>query len=161
MKRIMIIGCSGSGKSTFSRELQKKTCLPLFHLDMLFWNKDKTHVSREVFDEHLNEILKRESWIIDGNYSRTLEMRLKACDTVFLLDFPVDTCLDGANARIGKQRDDIPWVEQELDEEFKRWITEFPQKELPRIYSLLKKYNDKDIFIFKSHDDVDRFLEEI
>ena len=128
---------------------------------MLFWNKDKTHVSREVFDEHLNEILKRDSWIIDGNYSRTLEMRLKACDTVFLLDFPVDTCLDGANARIGTQRDDIPWVEQALDEEFKRWITEFPQTELPRIYSLLKKYNDKDIFIFKSRDDVDRFLEEI
>ncbi len=88
-------------------------------------------------------------------------MRLKACDTVFLLDFPVDTCLDGVNARIGKQRDDIPWVEQALDEEFKRWITEFPQTELPRIYSLLKKYNDKDIFIFKSRDDVDRFLEEI
>ena len=157
----MIIGCSGSGKSTFSRELQNKTCLPLFHLDILFWNKDKTHVSREIFDERLNEILKRDSWIIDGNYSRTLEMRLKACDTVFLLDFPVDTCLDGANARIGKQRDDIPWVEQALDEEFKRWITEFPQTELPRIYSLLEKYNHKDIFIFKSRDDVDRFLEEI
>lgn len=161
MKKIMIIGCPGSGKSTFSKALQKKTGLPLFHLDMLFWNPDKTHVSREVFDERLADILSQDQWIIDGNYGRTLEMRLKACNTVFLLDFPVDICLNGVNARVGKLRDDMPWIEQELDEEFKQWIIDFPQKELPHVYSLLKKYSDKDIFVFNSRDDVDRFLEEI
>ena len=77
---------------------------------------------------------------------------------VFLLDLPVDMCLKGVNARIGKTRDDMPWVEQELDEEFKNWILEFPQKELPRIYSLLEKFNDKNIIILKSHDQIAKYL---
>lgn len=158
MNKVIIIGCPGAGKSTFSRELQKKIRLPLFHLDMLFWNEDKTHVSREVFNQRLADIIALDQWIIDGNYSRTLEARLKACYTVFLLDLPVDMCLKGVNARIGKTRDDMPWVEQELDEEFKNWILEFPQKELPRIYSLLEKFNDKNIIILKSHDQIAKYL---
>ncbi len=161
MKKIMIIGCPGAGKSTFAKALQAKIGLPLFHLDMLFWNKDKTHVTREVFDERLEYILKQDNWIIDGNYGRTLETRLKACDTVFLLDFPVDMCLDGVNKRIGKPRSDMPWIEQEFDEEFKQWIVDFPEKELPHIYSLLKNYGNKDIYIFKSHQEISDYLDKI
>ena len=161
MNKVIIIGCPGSGKSTFSKELQNKTGLPLFHLDMLFWNKDKTHVTREVFDQRLADILKQDNWIIDGNYGRTLEMRLNACDTVFLLDFPVDICLSGVNARIGKPRDDMPWVEQEFDEEFKNWIIDFPQNELPHIYSLLNKYSNKNIIIFNSHKQINEYLKGI
>ena len=161
MKKVIIIGCPGAGKSTFSRTLHNKTDLPLFHLDMLFWNSDKTHVSREVFNKRLSGILVQDSWIIDGNYSRTLEMRLEECDTVFLLDFPVDYCLAGVNSRIGKARDDMPWIEQEFDDEFKKWIIDFPNNELPRIYSLLKKYNQKHIVVFNSHNDIDEFLKGI
>lgn len=157
MKKVIIIGCPGAGKSTFSRALHKKTGLPLFHLDMLFWNEDKSHVSREVFDKRLDDILKQDDWIIDGNYGRTLETRLKSCDTVFILDFPVDACLSGVNTRIGKPRDDMPWIEQELDTQFKQWIIDFPKNELPHIYSLLKKY-DKDIYIFKSRHEINDYL---
>ena len=83
MKRIMIIGCPGSGKSTFSRALNNVTGIPLFHLDNMYWNADKTTVSKTVFKERLYQTIKKETWIIDGNYGSTLEIRLQACDTVF------------------------------------------------------------------------------
>ena len=161
MQKIIVIGCPGAGKSTFSRALQGKTKLPLYHLDMLFWNADKTNVSREEFDQKLTRILKEDKWIIDGNYGRTLEMRLKECDTVFLLDFSVSRCLSGVESRIGKPREDMPWIEQEFDAHFKEWIINFPQKELPHVYGLLEKYKDKNISIFKSHEEIDNFLEKI
>ncbi len=159
MKKVIIIGCPGAGKSTFSRLLHSKTGLPLFHLDMLYWNTDKTHVTREVFDERLNEILKRDRFIIDGNYGRTMEIRFKNCDTIFLLDMPTQVCLDGAKSRVGKARADMPWIEKEFDLEFKNWITEFSEKELQQIYFLLEKYNDKNIIIFNSHDQIKEYLE--
>ena len=84
MKRILVIGCPGSGKSTFARALQAKTDLPLFYLDRIYWNADRTTVAREVFDARLEEILRGDEWIIDGNYSRTMERRIRACDTVFI-----------------------------------------------------------------------------
>ena len=161
MKKVMVIGCPGSGKSTFSRKLRDITNLPLYHLDMMFWNADKTNISREEFDQKLSDILKQDKWIIDGNYGRTLPMRLRECDTVFLLDFPVSVCLSGVESRIGKPREDMPWIEQELDAEFKEWIIAFPKKELPHVYELLEKYNDKNIIIFKSHNEIDGYLESI
>ena len=161
MKKAIVIGCPGAGKSTFSRELQKRTGLPLYYLDMLFWNCDKTHVTREIFDKRLADVLSQDKWIIDGNYARTLETRMKVCDTVFLLDFKVEDCILGVNLRIGKQRVDMPWIEQEFDDEFKQWIINFPDNELPKIYSLLEKYNDKNIIIFKSREDVKNYLNNI
>lgn len=161
MQKVMVIGCPGAGKSTFSRVLRDKIGLPLFYLDMLFWNADKTNISREEFDQKLSDILKQDKWIIDGNYGRTLEMRLRECDTVFLLDFPVSVCLSGVESRIGKPREDMPWIEQEFDAEFKEWIIDFPKKELPHVYELLEKYNDKNIIIFKSHNEIDGYLESI
>ena len=87
-------------------------------------------------------------------------MRLSSCDTVFLFDLPVDICLEGAISRLGKKRPDFPCIVEELDSDFKRTIEQFPQKNLPTIYSLLEKYSDKDIIIFKSREDADFFLTE-
>ncbi len=158
MKKVIVIGCPGAGKSTFSRKLRDKTNLPLFHLDMIFWKSDKTTVSREEFDERLETVLNQDQWILDGNYGRTLEMRLKECDTVFLFDLPPEICLLGARSRIGTVREDMPWVERELDEEFKEWILDFPNKELPHVYSLLKRYPNKEMIVFHSHQEVDEYL---
>lgn len=159
MKKIIIIGCPGSGKSTFSRKLQQLTNLPLHHLDMLFHNSDGTHISTEELEEKLRDIFKTSEWIIDGNYQRTLEMRIKECDTIFLLDYPVETCIAGAEARIGTKREDMPWVEKEFDEEFKQKILSFSSEKLPKIYELLEAYKDnKKIIIFKSREDADNFL---
>ena len=93
MKRVLIIGCPGSGKSTFAHALHMKTGLPLYHMDMLYWNADKTAVPRDVFDACLDRILHADAWILDGNYNRTMEMRFAACDTVFFLDYYRPTIL--------------------------------------------------------------------
>lgn len=85
MKKIIIPGCPGSGKSTFARALQKQTGLPLFYLDRMNWNPDRTTVEKDVFLERLQEVLSREEWILDGNYGSTIELRLQACDTAFFL----------------------------------------------------------------------------
>lgn len=158
-QKIIVIGSPGAGKSTFARKLRDLTGLPLFYLDMLWHKPDRTNVSREEFDEKLQEILMQEQWIIDGNYQRTLEMRLKACDTVFFLDFPLDVCLAGAQARIGKAREEMPWIENEFDEEFRQDILEFPKVKLPKIYEMLERYREnKKIVIFKSREEVDAFI---
>ena len=83
----MIIGSPGAGKSTFARKLKEMTGLPLYYLDMLWHKADRTNVSTEEFDKALQEIVQQDKWIIDGNYQRTLEIRLQECDTVFLWIF--------------------------------------------------------------------------
>ncbi len=161
MKKIIVIGSPGAGKSTFSRRLRDITGLPLYHLDMIWHKPDKTNISKEEFDRLLEEILVTDKWIIDGNYQRTLETRLEKCDTVFLMDFLLDVCLAGAKARIGKRRDDMPWVEEELDEEFRQWIIDFPVMKLPEIYEMLDKYAGKNIIVFKSRQEADEYLLKI
>lgn len=160
MKRVIVIGCPGAGKSTFSRKLRDKTGLPLHYLDMLWHRPDRTNIPKDEFDARLEEILKTECWIIDGNYNRTLEMRMNACDTVILLDYPLEVCLAGAKERVGKKREEMPWVEEELDEEFRQWILEFPEKKLPQIYQLLEKYRKgRQVIVFHSRQEAEDYFE--
>ena len=160
MKKAIIIGSPGSGKTTFAEKLCDKTGLPLFHLDAIWHKPDRTHIPREEFDEHLSEILLLDSWIIDGNYSRTVERRIAACDTVFLFDLPTEVCLAGAIARLGKKRCDMPWIDTELDPNFRKEIEDFRSKNLPTVYSLIEKYQkDKTIVIFKSREEADMFIQ--
>lgn len=159
MEKAIIIGCPGAGKSTFARKLKEKTGLPLFYLDMIWHKEDGTNISRDEFDGKIKEIMKKEQWILDGNYIRTLEMRLKECDTVFLLDYPLELCLEGASSRIGKERPDMPWVESEFDLEFRQFIVDFPKDSLPKIYELLKKYEkEKELHIFRKREDAEEYL---
>lgn len=161
--KIIVIGCPGSGKSTFSQKLNKVLNIPLFHLDMLYHNADGTHISKEELEEKLKRIFEEnEKWIIDGNYQRTLEMRIKECDTIFLLDYPIEVCLAGAESRVGKKRDDLPWVEEKLDDEFKQGILNFSKEKLPQIYELLESYKDnKKIVIIKNREETDKYLLEL
>lgn len=161
MKKIIIIGCPGAGKSTFARALSAKTGIPLFYLDMIWHKADKTNISREEFDQRLGRIMTGESWIIDGNYQRTMEWRINECDTVFLLDFPKEICLEGAEKRVGKAREDMPWVEETLDEDFKVFIETFHEKVLVKIYHLLNLYKDKNIIVFKSREDINHYIENL
>lgn len=162
MLKIIIIGSPGSGKSTFARKLRDITNLPLYYLDMLWHKKDRTNISREEFDEKLEKILKKDKWIIDGNYQRTIEMRLKECDTVFLMDYPLEVCLSGAEERVGKKREDLPWIEEKIDEEFKQIIVDFSKNKLPQICKLLEKYQqNKNIVIFKSREEADNYIKKM
>ena len=72
MKRVIVIGSPGAGKSTFARKLKDKTGLPLYYLDRIFHKSDQTTLTREEFDRKLQTILQTDCWIIDGNYQRTL-----------------------------------------------------------------------------------------
>ena len=141
MKKVIVIGCPGAGKSTFARKLSAKTGLPLYYLDMIWHLPDRTILSREEFATRLEMITSGEKWIIDGNYLHTMPFRLQNCDTVFFFDLPTDVCLAGAEERIGKEREDMPWTEERLDEEFRQWIIDFPMQQLPVINSLLSEYN--------------------
>lgn len=161
MLKVIVIGCPGAGKSVFSQKLSNITNLPLYHIDMLYHKIDGTHISKDKLESKLRKILKNESWIIDGNYQRTLEMRLKKCDTVFLLDYPTEICIKGAESRVGKKRNDMPWIEEKLDIKFKQYIMDFSNKELPEIYKLLEKYkNNLDINVFKTREESDKYLRE-
>lgn len=160
MQRVIIIGSSGAGKSTFARKLRDLTGLPLYYLDMLWHRSDRTTVSKEEFDRRLERLLREETWILDGNYQRTLEVRLRACDTVFLLDLPLEVCLSSVEDRIGQPREDMPWVEEEFDPAFRQWIQDFPGNKLPQIYELLEKYReDRDIIIFRSRKEMGDYLD--
>ena len=159
-RKILVIGSPGAGKSTFSRKLRDKTGLPLYYLDMIFHNPDRTTVSRGDFDGKLSEILNTNEWIIDGNYQRTLPLRFKNCTEVFFFDLPVDECLRGAEARIGQKREDMPWIEEEFDSEFRQYILDFSKDQLPRIYQLIELYADtKKIVVFYSRQEADAWLE--
>ena len=158
MKRVIVIGSPGAGKSTFSARLGEVSGLPVYHLDMMFWNEDKTTVGREVFFERLSSVLSMDEWIIDGNYSSTMELRLDASDTVFFLDYPAELCLEGVRQRIGKPRPDMPWVEESEDGEFMEFIKRFGERERPRITELLSAHSEKTVFVFKSREDADAFL---
>lgn len=159
----MVIGCPGSGKSTFSRALYQKTGIPLFHLDMMYWNPDRTTVEKAVFRERLADVIQKDEWIIDGNYGSTIELRLQDCDTVIFLDYSPDVCLDGIMKRRGKVRSDMPWTEKEdeEDEQFIEFVKSFASQSRPMIVELLDRYPQKEVFVFKDRDEADRFLDQL
>lgn len=162
MKRILVVGCPGSGKSTFARALQAKLGLPVVYLDNLFWNADRTHVSSEQLDARLAEALRQPAWILDGNYSRTLEPRLAACDTVFFLDYPLEVCLAGIRQRRGSPRPDLPWVESaDLSspeyQEFEQYVRDFAVQQLPLLRRQLAECG-KNVITFTARAQAEAYL---
>lgn len=158
LQKVLVIGCPGSGKSTFSRALRERTALPLHHLDLLHHRPDRSILPREDFDRALEGILASPRWIIDGNYLRTLPRRLECCDTVFWLDYPTEVCLRGVRARFGTPRPDMPWVEVEEDAEFMDFIRAFRQDSRPLIQAELARHPEKRLRIFTCREEADAFL---
>ena len=161
MKRVIVIGCPGSGKSTLARELQKKTGLPLISLDNIWWKPDRTHITREEFDARLGAILETDEWIIEGSYSRTFEPRFRACDTVILLDYDTDVCMQGIIGRVGQTRPDIPWMEQTLDPELTELVRTYRERNGPALSDLIQRYADRDIRIFHTRAEAAAWLETL
>ena len=166
MERILIIGNAGSGKTTFAKELARKLSLPLVHLDRLYWCGNWEHLSREEFDTLLQNELEKPQWIIDGNYSRTMELRLQKCDTVIWLDYNRFVCIWGWLKRVirnwGKSRPDMgPQCNERLDMEFAKWLWTFNGKNRGKYYQILSQQKDKEIYIFKNRRQLQKFLREL
>ena len=157
MKRILIIGSPGAGKSTFAKELAKRTEISLFHLDLIWFHDNGDMESREIFDKKLQEILETARWIIDGYYPRTLEHRLKYADTIFFLDLPEGVCLEGAKQRLGVKRNDNPIFETELSESLSERILTFRIFNKPYIEDLLEDF-DGQIIRFHTREEIENWL---
>ena len=166
MERIVIIGCPGSGKSTLARELGEKLDLTVVHLDRLWWTKGWENVSREEFDARLDKAMAMEKWIIDGNYSRTMDARLQRCDTVIYLDYGRLTCLWGMCQRVlgnyGKVRPDMAGgCPERFDWEFVKYIWNFNKNNRVLNYTLISKNRHAKAIVLKNRREVKTFLGNI
>ena len=162
MDKVIVIGCSGSGKSVFSRKLRDVTHLPLYHIDRIYWREDGSFLSKPELHERLREIINEDRWILDGNYGSTMEMRMKAADTVFFLDYPTEICLAGVRERKGKPRSDMAWLSPDDDDmEFVEFIKNYNRVNRPRVMELLEKYSHKRIVVFKSREESECYLRSL
>jgi adenylate kinase family enzyme len=164
MKRVLIIGPSGSGKSTLSRELGEKLGLEVLHLDSFYWSSGWIKTPADKWLQTLTELLAREAWIIDGNYSGTLPQRIAACDTIVFLDLPTVVCA----WRIAKRwltyrhttRPDMAkGCREKLDLEFIQWVLGYSRRTRPKVVRLIKEnMATKTIVWLRSRKEVDRLL---
>lgn len=162
MKRILIIGCPGSGKSYFAKRLGEILNLKVIHMDNLYWRNDKTAITREELLMKLQPYLEEENWIIDGNYHHTLENRLKYATDVFFLDLSKEECEQGILERVGKKRDDIPWIETKEDAlELIAWNETYEERTKQEEINLLKQYPHLKIKTFKSRKEIADYLFKI
>ncbi|MED4080482.1 DNA topology modulation protein [Halalkalibacterium halodurans] len=167
MKRVMIIGPGGAGKSTFAKQLHERTGLPLIHLDAHFWKRGWVPSTTEEIAVMQKQWVQGEEWIIDGNYGATLEIRFAACDTVIYFDFPTYMTLYGILKRRlmyhGQSRSDMGegYIEK-LDWIFIKWVATYRRRKRPHILRALTELpREKNVIIFRSRSDVRRFLQEI
>lgn len=167
MERIILIGCGGSGKSTLAVRLGEVLGLPVHHLDSLFWRPGWEEVSREEFDAALQRLCEQGRWIIDGNYSRTLEVRLGACDTVIFLDLPTLSCLWGVIRRYwryrGRSRPDMgSGCPERLNWEFLDWIWGYRRHRRPAIVERLREAEGtKRVIVLRSRAAIREFVVEV
>jgi len=161
MKRIIIIGSPGAGKSFLARQVSVLTGIKLHHLDNIYWREDKTHIEHDELVYKLEEIFKEESFIIDGNYNNTMDLRIRAADTIVYLDFDVEDCVAGIKGRVGSKRDDIPWIEETLDPEFLQFVKDFPFKSKPKIMKLINETAGKNIITLHNREEVNNFVKSL
>ncbi len=166
MKRIMIIGCGGAGKSTLARAMGEKLNIPVVHLDKIWWRPGWEHISREEFDAAVRAEVQKESWIMDGNYNRTMPDRLPRCDTLIYLDFSRFACLMGVAKRIlttyGQVRPDMgEGCPERFDLEFLQWVWNFNRDNREKNYRLLEDAEGIRTIVLKNRREVNEFLNSL
>jgi len=138
------------------------TGIPLYHMDAIYWREDKTHLEREELLEILHEITANESWILDGNYTSTMEYRIRKCDCVIFLDFPTEVCLSGLEERLNQTRSDMPWTddgESETYDALRNYVISFAETVRPKILDLLDRYSRKEIVTLHSRREANELLD--
>lgn len=163
MRKIAVIGGSGAGKSTLAQQLGSILNISVYHLDAIFWKPGWNPIERSELIEEQGIILQKDSWIIDGNYSSTMDMRLLEADTIIFLHYKTIRCLYGVTKRRiqyhKKTRPDMgEGCKEKLDLEFLNWVYQFNRKKAPSIYQKLDQLHDKQIHIFKNPKETKQFL---
>lgn len=164
MKKVAVIGSPGSGKSVFSRKLGESLELPVIHLDSHYWQAGWTPTASEEWDEFLKEQVGKEQWIIDGNYTRTLDIRLEAADTIVFLDLPRPLCIYRIIKRRfmyrAESRPDLNAdCEEKLDAGFVKWVWNYRKKVRPKVLEAIELHGEgKKILILSSRKEVEAFL---
>lgn len=165
MKRILILGSGGAGKSTLAVKLQKILQLPLIHLDSRYWNAGWVESSKADWELKVKELVQRETWIMDGNYSGSLHLRLPRADTVIFLDFPNWKCVWRALWRAvryhGTTRSDMAvGCPEKVDWEFLVYLWNYPKRSRPKVMHMLEGEKERlEVFVLKSDEEVEAFLE--
>lgn len=161
IQKIAIIGSSGSGKSTFAKELSHTLHLPLFHLDSLYWKPNWEKTEKDAWIALQENLVQKSKWIIDGNYNSTLDIRICAADTIFFLNYSRITCISGVLRRYltRKRADDISGCRERLSLAFLLWIWNYPRNNAPKMIDALQKHaSTKRIFIFANRRELNDFI---
>lgn len=166
MKRVIIIGCGGSGKSTLARQMGEITGIPVVHLDKLFWKPNWVERTPEEFDPLVEQELAKDTWIMDGNFNRTMPLRIARCDTIIYLDFSRMACLMGVLKRVlttyGTVRPDMgEGCPERIDWNFLKWVWNFNKNKRQRYYRLLKEATHAQAIVLKNRRSVKRFLKTL
>ncbi len=167
MKRIMVIGCCGAGKSTFSRKLHAISNIDLYPLDKYYWKPNWVETEAEEWDGIVKELSEQEEWIIDGNYARTMDIRLKRADTVIFLDCSTLKCLWRITKRTlqyyRKKRPDMASnCKEKFDADFYLYVATFNFKKRKKLINKIQKFQSvKSIYIFKNDFEINQFLDEV
>lgn len=165
MKRVLLIGSGGSGKSTLAKRLAAKTGLPLIHLDAIYWRSGWKEMPKPEWVATVGQLVRQREWIMDGNYGGTLELRLRACDTVVLLDTSPWLCLWRVVKRrlrhAGRSRPEMaPGCPERLDAKFLWWVTTYRIRRLPDILAELSatRHSGKTVVVLRRACEVEDFL---
>jgi adenylate kinase family enzyme len=145
LDRILLVGCSGAGKSTLSQKIGPLLGLPVIHLDREFWRPGWVEPPREEWVLKVDELVGRERWLMDGNYSATFEPRVQRAQAVIFLDFPRLFCIRRVLGRValnfGRARQDMtPGCPEKVDWEFLSWIWGFPVRSRPKVIEYMNQY---------------------
>lgn len=164
MKRVLVIGPGGAGKSTFARRLGEALNIEVTHLDRAYWRAGWTKPSDEDWVQTVTELTSGDAWIIDGNFGGTLELRLKHCDTIIFLDMSRLLCL----WRVGKRRlryrnrsrpDMAEGCHEKIDLDFILWVWNYVRRSRPRVVGLLRENSEaKQVVWLRSRREVERFV---
>src|SRR5438552_15983300 len=133
MKRVVIFGRGAAGKSTLARHLGEIAGLPVIELDKLFWRSGLVPIPRAEWTHLQEQLVQQDSWILDGDLGPhdVVEVRLRAADTIVLLDFALFRCTWRALRRAPERAD------------FWRWLLTYRRQSVPRLRKAISRYAPK------------------
>ena len=163
MRRVVVVGSGGSGKSTFSRELGRVTGIPVIHLDREYWRPGWEETPKDEWKARVADMLEGERWIMDGNFGGTREMRMQAADTIIFLDLPRRVCLYRILKRTfkyyGRSRPDMAeGCLERLDLEFVMWVWNYKHRSRMTLLAELEGLEEKSVMILRNQRQVSDFL---